>query len=191
MSFNIKASGVAAFGAFVLSLLIGLVSGGSFLTVLLRAGLMGVGFFALVTFVQFLVNQFLPELASGESIASADAAPGSMLDISVDDSSGNGDYNLSALLANAGVDTEKSDYADSEILDMPAMDQNEAIGYTNNSETKDLSDDLPDLAASDDTQDRKPEDRPAFNKKHGKSDNPAKNYDPKDLASAITTMLKR
>jgi hypothetical protein len=158
--------------------------------VLMRAGLMGAGFFALITCAQLLINQFLPELASGEPVAPTSAAPGSVLDISVDDTSGNGDDNLAALLADAGVDTGKSDSADSETPDMPAMDQDEEIGYTDNTGSKDQADDLPDLAASDDTQDRKPE-SPAFNKKHGDVENSAKNYDPKDLASAITTMLKQ
>jgi hypothetical protein len=191
MPFNIKTSGIVAIGAFVLSLLVGLVSGGSFLMVLLRAGLMGAGFFVLITCAQLLINQFLPELAFGESTAPAGAAPGSMLDISVDDTSGNGDDNLAALLADVGVDTGKSDGADSETPDMPAMDQDEAIEYTDYRGSKDHPDDLPDLAASDDTQDRKSEDRPAFNKKHDDADNPGKNYNPQDLAAAITTMLKR
>ncbi|MDR2418543.1 MAG: hypothetical protein LBD79_05770 [Treponema sp.] len=189
MPFNIKASGVTAISAFVLSFLIGFVSGGSILTVLLRAGILGAGFFILVTCAQFLLHQFLPELTLDESAVPEDAVPGSRLDISVDDTSDND--GLATLLASAGVDTGKSDGADSKTTGKPVLDQGEALRYNDNLEIKDHFDDLPDLAASDDKQDGKLEsDHPAFNKKYSDV-NPAKNYSPKDLASAITTMLKQ
>ncbi|MDR1324779.1 MAG: hypothetical protein LBK00_01945 [Treponema sp.] len=187
MLFNIKVSGVTAIGALILSFLIGFVSGGSILMVLLRAGILGAGFFVLVTCAQFLLHQFLPELTVDKAAAST--APGSRLDISVDDTSD--DDSLAALLVSAGVDTGKSDGADSKTTDKPDLDQDEALRYNDNLESKDHSDDLPNLAVSDDEQDRKLEsDHPAFNKQHGDA-NPAKNYSPKDLASAITTMLKQ
>ena len=191
MPFNIKASSVIAIGAFVLSFLIGLVSGGSILIILLRAGILGAGFFVLVMCAQFLLHQFLPELTTDEAAAHMDAAPGSMLDISVDDTSDSNDDDLAALLASAGVDTGKSDGADSKTTGKPALDQGSARRYNDNLESKDHSSSLPDLAALDDEQDRKLEsDPPAFNQKYGEV-NPAKNYTPKDLASAITTMLKQ
>jgi hypothetical protein len=185
MAFNIKASGVAAIGAFVLSFLIGLMSGGSILMVLFRAGILGAGFFVLVTCAQVLVHQFLPELTTGE--AAVDTAPGSRLDISVDNTSSNDDE-LAALLASAGVDTGESSGADSKAMDKPVLSQVEALRYDDNLEREDHSNNLP---ALDDKQDGKLESDPqAFNKKYGEV-NPAKNYTPKDLASAITTMLKQ
>jgi hypothetical protein len=191
MPVNIKASGVTAIGAFVFSFLIGLVSGGDLLMVLLRAGILGVGFFVLVICVQFLVHHFLPELTAGES-AVADAPPGSKLDISVDDTSD--DDSLAALLASAGVDTGQDDAAaDSKTTGAPVLDQGGALQYSDNLENKEHFGGLPDLPVSDDEQDRDIEeesDHPAFTNKPNNV-NPAKNYSPKDLASAITTMLKQ
>ena len=191
MPFNIKASGVTAIGAFILSFLIGFLSGGNILMVLLRAGILGAGFFVLVTCAQFLLHQFLPELTMDEAAAHTDAAPGSMLDISVDDTSSSNDDDLAALLASAGVDTGKSNGADGKTTGKPALDQGTALRYNDTLASKDHSDSLSDLADLDDKQDRKLEpDLPAFNKKYGEV-NPAGNYTPKDLASAITTMLKQ
>ncbi|MDR1399921.1 MAG: hypothetical protein LBJ41_08370 [Treponema sp.] len=188
MPFNSKVSAGIAIGAFVLSFLIGLVSGGSILMVLLRAGILGAGFFVMATCAQFLLHQFLPELTD-EFVVPTDVAPGSRLDISVDDTSSNDD--LTALLASAGVDTGQSNSADSKTTGKPALDQGEALRYNDNLERKDHSDSVLNLAALNDEQDKKLEpDHPAFNKKYGEV-NPGKNYNPKDLASAITTMLKQ
>ena len=191
MLLNSKASGVTAIGAFVLSFLIGFISGGSILVVLLRAGILGMGSFAFVTCAQLLLHQFLPELTMDEAAMStdADAAPGSMLDISVDDTSGSDD-NLAALLASAGVDTGQSDSADSKTTSKPALDQGAALRYNDNLESKDHSDNLLNMAALDDEQGKLESNHPAFSNKYGDV-NPAKNYTPKDLASAITTMLKQ
>ncbi|MDR2537991.1 MAG: hypothetical protein LBC46_06775 [Treponema sp.] len=189
MPFNIKVSGFIGISAFILSFLIGFVSGGSILMVLLRAGILGAGFFVLVTCAQFLLHQFLPELIIDEVAVDTATAPGSKLDISVDDTSD--DAGLAALLVSAGVDTGKSNGADSKTTAKPALDQGEALRYNDNLESKDHSDGSRNVLASGDEQNRELEsDSPAFNKKDGEF-NPAKNYTPQDLASAITTMLKQ
>jgi len=81
--FNKKISSIGAVAAFILSLLIGIISGGTFLIVLLRAAMCGVVFFALITGGSILIHIFLPELLFlGQDEASV---PGSQVDISIED----------------------------------------------------------------------------------------------------------
>lgn len=80
--FNFKISGFAAGAAFVLSLLVGLVSGAPAPILLLRALLFAVLFFLLICLVFWLLNQFVPELLSAADDG-LDLAPGSRVDISV------------------------------------------------------------------------------------------------------------
>jgi hypothetical protein len=59
---NLKLSGIAAAAGFVLSLLIGVFSGGAFGISLLRALCFGIVFFALGALVWMLINRFIPDL---------------------------------------------------------------------------------------------------------------------------------
>ncbi|MDR0586683.1 MAG: hypothetical protein LBG26_05540 [Treponema sp.] len=79
--FNFKISGIAAGAAFVVSLLLGLVSGSGFPALFFRALGFGGFFFLLFCVVFWLLGQFIPELLSG----SGDLfdAPGSRVNISV------------------------------------------------------------------------------------------------------------
>jgi hypothetical protein len=91
--FNVKISSIVAGAAFILSVLIGMISGGSFLIVLLRALICGIVFFALVAGLYVLIGIFLPELLQlGQDEESGDEenAPGSHVDISVQDEESEG-----------------------------------------------------------------------------------------------------
>jgi hypothetical protein len=88
--FDPKLSGIAGGIAFVLSFLVGLISGVGFPWILIRALGFGAAFFVLAGGAYWLVTQFLPELLDrGEEEAGLDAgSPGSRVDISVTDEEG-------------------------------------------------------------------------------------------------------
>ena len=84
--FNFKISGIAAGAAFILSFLIGLFSGSGFLILLLRAFIFAVVFFGLSCLVFWLLAQFVPELLSGGGEDDLGfSLSGSRVDISVGD----------------------------------------------------------------------------------------------------------
>ncbi|MDR2534700.1 MAG: hypothetical protein LBD29_01545 [Treponema sp.] len=85
--FSIKASGISAGIAFLLSLLIGFISGGSFFIVFLRAGACGAVFFLLIAGLYMIAHKFIPELfqAVQDEETKNENAPGSHVDISVQD----------------------------------------------------------------------------------------------------------
>jgi hypothetical protein len=79
--FNFKVSGIAAGAAFVVSLLLGLISSSGFPVLFFRALGFGVLFFILSCLIFWLVGQFMPELLSGSD--DLFDAPGSRVNISV------------------------------------------------------------------------------------------------------------
>jgi hypothetical protein len=81
--FNFKISGIAGGAALILSLLVGLISGAGFLIVCLRALLFGAAFFALFCLVFWLLGQFVPELLSGSGADLDFGAPGSRVNLTV------------------------------------------------------------------------------------------------------------
>jgi hypothetical protein len=64
--FDLKISGIAAGTAFIVSLLLGMISGASFPALIIRPLLFAVLFFVAAAFVYFLVSHFLPELLEGD-----------------------------------------------------------------------------------------------------------------------------
>ena len=86
--FNVKLSGISAVAAFVLSLLIGLVSRSSMPVLIIRPLIFAPVFFILAGVVSYLVNHFLPELFSGS-----------------------GDNDATAINLNAGMDSAGADPA--------------------------------------------------------------------------------
>ncbi len=83
--FNPKISGIIAGVAFILSFLIGLFTGSQFFPVLLRAFVLGLIFFVLVSLSYWLINQFLPELlTSPHDESNGNDILGSKVDISID-----------------------------------------------------------------------------------------------------------
>jgi hypothetical protein len=85
---NLKLSGIAAAAGFVLSLLVGVLSGGAFGVSLLRAVSFGIVFFILGNVIWVFINRFLPELLlpreEDEPLMSG-LETGSRVDISVGD----------------------------------------------------------------------------------------------------------
>jgi hypothetical protein len=88
--FDMKLSAAAAGAAFVLSLLIGLISGGTFLFVLVRAAIFGALFFGFAVGSHMLLSRFLPELLglSGTETKEGDSEVGSRIDLVVGDDGG-------------------------------------------------------------------------------------------------------
>jgi hypothetical protein len=84
---KVKVNGIAGGIGFVLSCIVGIISGGSFLMVLLRAVIFGALFFVFIEVSQRLIGTFLPELLNPDADAASAAgeAPGSRIDISVED----------------------------------------------------------------------------------------------------------
>jgi hypothetical protein len=87
MAMNLKLSGIAAAAGFVLSLLIGVFSGGALDISLLRAVSFGIVFFILAGAIWLSVNRFLPELftPSEEEPLMTGLEAGSRVNISVGD----------------------------------------------------------------------------------------------------------
>ncbi|MDR3304036.1 MAG: hypothetical protein LBS86_06455 [Treponema sp.] len=179
MPFNVKTSGIIAFAAFILSFLLGLISGGGVFWVLIRALIFGAAFFALVSAGQVLIDRFL--LSSNDEL-SEQPAPGSVIDISVDDAgvtgapddaSGVAGASLEELLAQVG-DT-KQDEKEGE-ADQNKIDAIKALQAESAPEAGDNASEQQDAAASEEADKKQ--------KKMG-------TYAPKDLASAISTMLNK
>jgi hypothetical protein len=100
--FNPKISGMFAGAGFVLSFVVGLVSGAHFPLILIRACVFAAIFFALSSAAYGAMQLYLPELFAGDS----DAVPtlGAQVDISVGDDDGVGDISLeSAGLGDDGL----------------------------------------------------------------------------------------
>jgi hypothetical protein len=184
MPFNIKISGIIAVCACALSLLLGLVSGGSFVMVLIRALIFGVVFFVLIAGAQVLIGQFLPELFNVEiafPMTPAQPEPGSVVDISVDDMGVSGAPDGGINVAETSLDDllSKIDMSKSEEGE---LDQKETDGYTedmNMEEEIQTGDKVSQTSSRRDNSDIEEKE-----KNVGK-------YNPKDLASAISTMLRK
>jgi len=82
--FDIRLSGIFALVAFILSLLIGLVSGSTMPMLIIRPLIFAVIFFVLSALIKVLVGQFLPELLEA-SADEDDLSPGSRVNILEDD----------------------------------------------------------------------------------------------------------
>jgi hypothetical protein len=85
-----KLSAAAAGAAFLLSFLLGLISGATFLFVLIRAAIFGALFFGFAVAVHMLLSRFLPELLglSGTEAKEGESEVGSRIDLVVDDDGG-------------------------------------------------------------------------------------------------------
>jgi len=209
---DFRVSGIAAGIAFVLSLIIGILSGGGFLVPLLRAFIFAGVFFALSGLGYWVVSRFLPELLSEGGGADGDdefgiPAPGSRVDISVGSS------------VDGAFPEDASDAVD-DIAGRPSavkkqrispLDQNEDTGYNEErgfdslaaSESSEgaSSDGLPDMGSlsegsadeDDDDMGMDSFDPPPERQRRSSSKKPAiaGDFDAKDLARAIQTVLKK
>ena len=84
--FDLRINGILAGIAFILSLLIGLVSRTTMPRLIFRPLIFAVLFFALSTVVKIVVNRFLPELLEEDEMEDGPFRPGSRIDITEDDS---------------------------------------------------------------------------------------------------------
>ncbi|MCL2832227.1 MAG: hypothetical protein FWD78_03570 [Treponema sp.] len=79
--FNLRVSIIAGGLAFILSLMIGVLSRSSFPALVLRPLLFGILFFGLPVLISLLVSRFLPELLDNSANAPDIPLPGSKIDI--------------------------------------------------------------------------------------------------------------
>jgi hypothetical protein len=137
--FDVKISVIAAGIAFVVSLLLGLLSGASLPALIIRPLGFGVLFFVIAAVVYFLINHFLPELLDGDLPESMEAddtlGPGSRINITEEEPAG-----MSVYAAQA--DDSEDDLGDiSDLLKpgraprpvetaSPGLDQSGEDGYT-------------------------------------------------------------
>ena len=84
--FNLKYNGIFAITAFILSLLIGLVSRSTMPMLIVRPLIFAILFFAITAFGNILVSRFLPELLEDRISDEDSAKPGSSINILEDDS---------------------------------------------------------------------------------------------------------
>lgn len=81
--FEPKLPAISASIGFLLSFLVGIASGASFLSVLLRALAMGIMFGVFAVVARYLIERFLPELGEGVSSEPDDQGTGGVVDITI------------------------------------------------------------------------------------------------------------
>ena len=213
--FNFKISGIAAGTAFVLSLVIGLFSGSGFLVPLLRALIFAIIFFALSCLIFWLLAQFIPDLLSSPEDDLGFPASGSQVDISVDGPvSGAFPTDNSELVddiagrpsalpkaASLPLDQERNTVYDGDgevVGDLEAVGDGEAMEFGSGSaeaipELGGESESIPGSAADVDNTGDVGFDSPEPRRPRSSSKKPdmAGDFNPKELAQAIQTVLKR
>jgi hypothetical protein len=232
--FDPKLSGIAGIIAFILSSLVGFISGVGLPWLLIRALIFGGAFFVLAGCAYWLVTQFLPELLDqGEEEAGLDAgSPGSRVDISVSDEGDTGagmspgeDGISPGMDASLGltdlVGSGSSPDANADPLSGNGLDQKAQDGYTKEGavdegpvkafpssptgaavpETEsDMVDELPDLELMRDVFISSPiedggagliDPSPGRSAGGNKPQNLGGDFNVKEMASAIQTILKR
>ena len=166
--FNLKISGIIAGTAFILSLLIGIMSRSSFPALILRPFIFGVAFFLFTAFVSLMVGHFLPELLEERVSDPEITMPGSRINISEEtpavpgmvyarpDDSDEEMGDISQITSagskpfNSGLEGQNN-LGRQEISSGQGMDQTEQNGYTSyegsksSSDSGDSFDTLPDL----------------------------------------------
>ena len=150
--FNLRASIFAAVTAFILSLMIGLLSRTAMPQLLVRPVIFAIIFFVAATLIYFLVNRFLPELVPGETREdeTTDFLPGSHLDITEGDSADFPEASPSAAgQLFMGAQADDSEEGLGNISDihtknagqgMAGMDQNTKDEYNGEGKLEELSD---------------------------------------------------
>ncbi|MCA1950245.1 MAG: hypothetical protein LDL24_06720 [Treponema sp.] len=215
--FDPKISALVAGIAFILSFLFGLLAGASFLIVLLRAVIFAIFFFVFSGLVYWLITQFIPELLesqgpSSEGVQAEVPDLGAKVNISVGEEEPVPENTLSAQLMKEGLEED-------EFISEKALDQKDEDGYTEQKEVTartestvesspspaiplgviDDVDELPDLERMSDAfvmplSEGSEVDEPSTvadistpARKTGSS----AAFDPKEMAMAIQTILKR
>jgi hypothetical protein len=218
---NIRVSAFAAAAAFVLSFLVGVISGAALLMVLIRALAFAAFFFILAGGIYIVIEKFLPELLPGET----ENAFGSQVDISLEDPKNGdpseifgdpaGDVSLSGGQdrqglpeKGAGLDQNGEDgYTMRKKVEANAVDSGEGLSeesslggsaaLPSDSGSVDLLPDLESMTgtfvssngeAAEESTDYTSSRKPLAN---GKPSPVGGDFHPKDLASALQTILKR
>ncbi|MDR2798096.1 MAG: CPP1-like family protein [Treponema sp.] len=205
---KIKVNGIAGGIGLVLSFIVGIISGGSLLIVLVRAFIFGVLFFVFMAVSQWLISTFLPELLNPDASSVANESPGSRVDISVEDETDTDKTDL----FETPVSFERKDVAgkgDAFTDDGGALDQEYKKDYTQQKGvevdptgfvpsapwSKDLAQEMVGTDPLFLTNDAMPGNIPEV--ASGKAQNNSslqstrENLDPKKMASAIQTILKQ
>ena len=148
--FDLKISGIIAGAAFILSFLIGLISGTSMPMAIVRPLIFGILFFVITALINLAVSRFLPELTEdsrGDAPLGLSGTPdgaGSRVNITLDDSEDSGqNYSSGGLKAAVPGAADESDEGLGDIADLlrrgvrsgeeetrTGMDQNAKDGYT-------------------------------------------------------------
>jgi hypothetical protein len=214
--FNLKFSGCVAGIAFLISFLLGLLSGSNFLTILTRAGIFAIVFFGLASAGYWLLIKYVPELFQQESeiLPETDFSElGKKININIE----------------SNMESEEVKKEEENLISSKAIDQNEEAEYTyveeisaNESETSkqpeasvinppvaalpigviDDVDELPDLESMADSfvsplseiadEGEQPVSASPLSPGGDRSKVPAAgDFDPKEMAMAIQTLLKR
>jgi len=227
---NFRVSGIAAGAAFVLSLVIGIMSGTAFSVTLLRAFVFALVFFALSGLGVWLVSRYLPELLSGAEAGGGDdlddydiSAPGSRVDISEGEIPIEGAFPEDASDAvddiagspSAGSHAAPSREPAFSQAESSPLDQEKKTGYN---QDRDITDDIGSLVDQGDFEEGRAEALPDMgsigeNFTEGESGQSAEadsfappeeprrvsskkptmadDFNPKELAKAIQTVLKK
>jgi hypothetical protein len=209
MVFNFKLGGIAAGIAFVLSLMIGLLSRTLPPTLIIRPIVFAGVFFIITNLIFWLVNRFLPELLENNAVEPDIVMPGSQVNIMEDNPSGEDGIYAQPDGSEGMGDIGNIDY--SAAGDEQGMDQSEQNGYTNqgissaasgDSGSFDALQDMDSLAGSffsssedgggtqeyfDTEEGSTPKRTPAGNKPQKL----AGDFDPKEIAQGIRTILKK
>ena len=158
---NLKAGGVIAIAAFLLSFIIGLLSRTAMPMLIVRAVLFAVLFFVLAGMISILVGRFLPELlAANSSSEEPDFFPGSRINIMEGDtSSGQGaetapsggalfmgaqaDHSEEGLgnisdLPDKAPSPQQADGGEIQGIGLAGMDQNTQVGYNGEGKLEEL-----------------------------------------------------
>ena len=213
-----KISGITAGVAFVLSLVLGLFSGAGIVILLIKALIFGVLFFALSCFIYWLVAQFLPELLSVSEDELGFPVSGSRVDISVGDTPIVGAFPMDGTESVDDIAGKPS--APARTGSLP-LDQRKNAGYNENGEMDgdmEAAGDIPDMGSGGRTgyADALPDmdgiteaipgsaadllstdsfgfdsSTPRRPKSSSRKSEMAGDFNPKELAQAIQTVLKR
>ncbi|AEJ19666.1 hypothetical protein [Gracilinema caldarium] len=216
--FDPKISGLVAGIAFILSILFGMIAGAAFLIALIRALIFAVFFFVFSGLVYWLITQFIPELIEnqGQDISDHEGAipdVGSKVNISVGEEEVIPENSLASQLVKDTVEE------DDEFISEKALDQNDEDSYTSREHDTariesnevlsqspalpigviDDVDELPDLEGMSDAfvmpvlergEDSEHE-TGAPTTTSTKYAGTSASFDPKEMAMAIQTILKR
>ena len=210
--FNLKLSALTAGLAFILSFLIGWMNHAAMPALIFRPILFAILFFGLPVLITLLVNRFLPELLE-EAEPESDILPGSKINIQEENQAAppwlyakpdESDESLGNISDAAFTGSNSAETAQ-EQPGVPGLDQNRQNGYNGGNKREGDSgfDVLPDLESlagaflpssgnrEEETREYQAADAPKRSVTGNKPQKLDGDFNPKDLASGIRTILKK